>query len=371
MDSIGPAPTGPVPETFELSEDDVDQLVGGTGGPTAWFEIAELLDRIRMEAAVEPDDLWVRTHVAVAAAAARKANLVPDPTAGRPSRPLRLGAVAAATTTLLATMGLAAADTLPEPLQSVASHVASLVGVDMPDGHDRDGPLVQLPDAGIPEPTGLESTPPSTAGPGRDRQAAPDQDPDPDDPAERDRGVAGEAKLPDWFSRRPIGDHSTSRSSDWRRDLDRFTRRDITSRSASSASTGSTPWWPDLSWMVPAAGDPQADAPMTSLPELIERWSNDRLRPYTEPARRPSRPVGPSSGGQPADDEVVATADPPPTLPRRRPATPPTTAPPSTVDRGTTPEGAGRLPRRHGSGTERDTSNPSDPAGTDRATATP
>jgi hypothetical protein len=212
MDSFGPAPTGPLPEVHDLADDDVERLVSGQGGPSAWFEVAELLDRIRMEAAVEPDDLWVRTHVAAASVAARKANLVPDPTAGRSGHPLRAGAVAAATTTLVATMGFAAADTLPRPIQSVAAHVASLVGVTVPDGHKA---TVDPPEEAPEVPTGPTSLDPSGGGspspapvpttasgagggaPGRDRQA-PAAERGPDSP---EAGLAPSA----WKGRGPGG----------------------------------------------------------------------------------------------------------------------------------------------------------------------
>jgi hypothetical protein len=204
MDSIGSVPTGPRPEPYDpgdLSDEHVDRLVDGSGGPPAWSEVAELLDRARMEAAVEPDDLWVRAHVAAAASAARKANLVPDPTAGRRGRPMRVGAVAAATTTLIATMGFAAADTLPAPIQSVAAHVASLVGVTVPDGRDRAG-RPAVPSTTL-SPPGSEDRPPAAdptvpaAGPttaprpgpdrrDRDRRVGPDRRVSPAAP-ERDR----------------------------------------------------------------------------------------------------------------------------------------------------------------------------------------
>jgi hypothetical protein len=356
MDSIGPAPTGPLPEAIDLSDDDVEQLLIGAGGPTAWYEIAELLDRIRMEAAVEPDDQWVRTHVAVAAAAARKANLVPDPTAGRPSRPLRIGAVAAATTTLMATMGLAAADTLPPPLQSVAAQVASLVGVSVPDGHDRDAPVVHLPPPTTPDPSGgAPTTPATTGGPTtRERPAVPGAGPEPVPPPP-EGGTTGTARVPAWFPGR------SGWLSDWRRDLDRFERRDTLPRPLSRPGY-SVPARPVLP-RGPSATDSGPTVESASLPEIIERWTPERLRPYLDPSYRPAAPSGPGAGagGETADQAEIAALPP---LPRRRlPLRPPPPPAPPTTARDGAPA-TDPLPRRPGSraGTGRSVTPVTDPA---------
>jgi hypothetical protein len=345
-----------------VSDEDVEELLKGTGGPPAWFEVAELLDRIRMEAAVEPDDLWVRTHVAVAAAAVRKANLVPDPTAGRPSRPLRLGAVAATTTTLIATtMGLAAADTLPEPLQSVASHVASLVGMSMPDGHDRDPAVVVPVPMAPPEPGDLPASPSTTHGEpsSRDRQAAPGPDPTGPTPPPGEGG--GDARGPDRFGRRPTGgDGRSGWTPGWGLDGDRFERRNIPS--SSSPPTGDTTYGsrrPDVPWAPSGAGGNHPSSG-GDRDDLIERWNDDRLRPYADLQPGPDQALIPPSTSR--DDVFIASLPPMlPSQPRWRPPVPPTTPttthstaapqPEVTAPTSTVTPGAPPLPRRPRSGT--------------------
>jgi hypothetical protein len=345
MDSFGPAPTGPLPEACDLTDDDVERMLNGSGGPPAWFEVTELLDRTRMEAAVEPDDLWVRTHVAVAAAAARKANLVPDPTAGRRGRPVRVGAVAAATTTLIATMGLAAADTLPVPLQSVASHVASLVGVDVPDGRARIvmpgfGPLPASDGAPVDADPG--SAPPTTARP-PGHGSPPDERGPSSLPAGPGADGGGPTALrpaagggPEGRFDRPVARSGPlqARMDEWRLMVAR--EREIllgllppppaAPPSVPPPATAPVNGWAGVPWVepvwpalppatVPAVPDTVVQA--AGEPEVVDRWGTGRLRPFVAPP-----PAAPAAVAPPAAASPGPVATPPPSavlppLPRR------------------------------------------------------
>jgi hypothetical protein len=124
-------------------------------------------------------DAWLRESVAAAADTARKTNVTPLPTSGHRRR-VWVG-VAAAAATVAFTAGLAAADTLPRPLQAAASRAVATIGLTLPNGADGEqhGTDDDHPSGPAPSTTPGSPTRPDAGAAG----AAHAQDPDPSTPA--------------------------------------------------------------------------------------------------------------------------------------------------------------------------------------------
>jgi hypothetical protein len=75
-----------------------------------------------------------------------EARLRTTTSARRPAIPRRLVLLAATVTFLLGSVGLAAADTLPRPVQQVAHNALAKVGVHVPPGHERYNDPAVCPD---------------------------------------------------------------------------------------------------------------------------------------------------------------------------------------------------------------------------------
>jgi hypothetical protein len=313
MDPTGPGTSGPFPDLDGAAVDTIERLMSGSSGSVDWFEVVELLDRLRGEGAADSDDLRVRHHVAAAAAVARRVNASLVPTARRRDHHLRVGAAAAAAT-VVASVGLASADTLPRPLQNVVSHVVAIVGVDVPDGATHPVP-VTVPDPGDPglappsseappssvAPVPSAAPPTSAAGPGAGAaRAGAGASAVPADPpswfrfgpdASRDSGPSlGRGEAPPW------------RSWSERRDDERSLRRPPADDPRLAWRTAPVPPWPVVPWTPPVSTQalPSQNAVPPTWPFL------PRLpAPAADP---PDRSSGGSFGAADQDDTEVGIA---------------------------------------------------------------
>lgn len=113
--------------------------------------------------AVPPADRSLRAAQIQRAALAARGALPTEPTAirwaWRRAASWRVAAVAAAALAIV--LGLGADDRLPEPAQKVVSSVADAVGIEVPDGSERDGPAAD-DDATGPDDAGERGTTPAT-----------------------------------------------------------------------------------------------------------------------------------------------------------------------------------------------------------------
>jgi hypothetical protein len=307
MDPTGPGTSGPLPDLDDAGLDTIERLMSGSGGSVDWFEVVELLDRLRGEGAADNDDLRVRHHVAAAAAVARRVNASLVPTARRRDHHLRVG-VAAAAATVVASVGLASADTLPRPLQNVVSHVVAIVGVDVPDGGTRPVP-VPVPDPADP---GLAPPePPSPVSPGPPvTSAAPSTAPPTSGRAPG--GAGGAPGVPEWFRFEPDvsreagsgtgrADAPPWRSWAERRDDERSLRRSPSDDPRLNRRSAPTAPWPALPWTPPAVV-PAPPAESAAPPA----WPFLPRPPAT--ANQPLRPSAGAFGADRGDDLDVNVA---------------------------------------------------------------
>jgi len=173
--SPGPEPIpwdGVAPFTNVMTPDDdlvahFDRLLAGeaAGADRELGALAGVITQLQGMASAVPDggDAWIARQAAVAAASVREAKVVSLPTSGNRQRKLRAGVAAAAAAVLL-TGGLAAADTLPDPIQHIVSRIVGVVGIHVPDpdGPGNDGtPDPSTPDA-VPDETPVEPIGPGT-----------------------------------------------------------------------------------------------------------------------------------------------------------------------------------------------------------------
>jgi hypothetical protein len=287
--------------------------MSGSSGSVDWFEVVELLDRLRGEGAADNDDLRVRHHVAAAAAVARRVNASLVPTARRRDHHLRVG-VAAAAATVVASVGLASADTLPRPLQNVVSHVVAIVGVDVPDGATHPVP-VPVPDPADPGPV----PPSSQAPPPPSRPPLPAPAPPVSAPgaaAASGRATAGSPpEPPSWFRFGPDVSHDGGSTVErgvppWRtwserRDDERSLRRSPADDPRLDRRNTPPRPWPAPPWTPPVAA--------TALPDNAPPPAWPFLPRVPTPADPPVRSSGGAFGAADQDDTEVGIAQ----LPQR------------------------------------------------------